>query len=245
MERSRPFHTTARWILAVVAVAALVAIAVLLYQLRPTPIAETKVQEVVVATIQKEAPASFFVTGTLELSATSTIRHTRFQHVMPYLPPANLGTTSAEARLPGTVAYGFDVRELKPEHIRLGDDGVVHVSLPPLRVFSAEPDLQAMHVASEQEWRAWLMRHDERAAERDALQAAQRALRTQATHHLKTAREPQLHSAEALRLLLSPALKAAGLSAPVFRMEMGGGLVYEVREGAEGRALPAPQTDHK
>ncbi|NBC00649.1 MAG: DUF4230 domain-containing protein [Bacteroidetes bacterium] len=226
------------WTLAVLAVAALVAATALLYHLRHPMPAESQVQAVVLTTLQQEAAASFLVTGTLELAATSRIQHTTYQPLLPYLPPANLGTTHAEARLPGTVAYGFDVRDLTADHIRLDADGVIHLALPPLQVFSTAPDLGHLQVASTREWRAWLTRRDGRAAERDALQAAQRALRTQAARHLTQAHEPQLHSAEALRHLLLPAVHALGVATPTFRMQMESGLVYEVR-GADAGPLPA------
>ncbi len=226
------------WTLAVVAVATLVVATALLYHLRQPMPAETQVQAVVLTTLQQEAAASFLVTGTLELSATSSIQHTTYQPVLPYLPPANLGTTHAEARLPGTVAYGFDVRDLTADHIRLEADGVIHLALPPLQVFSTEPDLGHLQVSSTHEWRAWLTRRDGRAAERDALHAAQRALRTQAARHLTQAHEPQLNSAEALRHLLMPAVQALGMATPTFRMQMESGLVYEVR-GTDAAPLPA------
>jgi len=240
MESSRiSFRLLFGWTLAVVAVTTLVVATALLYQLRQPAPAETRVQEVVLTTLQNEAPASFYVTGTLELSATSSIQHTKYQPVLPYLPPANLGTTHAEARLPGTVTYGFDVRDLTADHIRLDADGVIHLSVPPLQVLSAEPDLAHLQIASTHEWRAWLTRQDGRAAERDALHAAQRALRRQAGQYLAQSHEPQLNSAEALRHLLLPAVQALGLASPTFRMQMESGLVYEVR-GTDAAPLPVP-----
>lgn len=230
MERSRlSFILRLAGALVLLAAATLVVAMQLRYPLHQAAPAEARVQAVVLTTVQQEAPASFFVTGSVALPAGSSIPHTTVQPVPPYLPPANSGSTSAEAHLPGTVTYGFDVQELTADHIRLDADGVIHLSVPPLQVFSTEPDLGRVQVAFTHVWRAWLTQQDGRAAEGDTLHAAQRALRMQAAQQLQEAHEPQLNSAEALRHLLLPTLQALGIARPAFRMQMDSGLVYEAR----------------
>ncbi len=198
-----------------------VALAVWLLQPRLT---ETEVRQVVVSTIQQEAPASFFVTGTLDITATATVENTRY--LFPDLLRFDLGTTRATVRMPGRIAYGFDVTALRPEDIRLGEDGVVEVTLPGLHVFSAEPNLAAMEVETDVGWARTYAGSGQRATQQ-ALRVAHEALRRQGEAHLETTTQPRLNTAEALRKLLTPVLQAAGLADPQFRFQVGPHLVME------------------
>lgn len=185
---------------------------------------ETEVQRTVVTTIQAEAPAAFLITGTLDITATATVENTKY--LFPDVLRLPLGTTRATVRLPGRLGYGFDISALRAEDIRLADDGVVEVALPPLRIFSVEPDLDALEVQTEVGWARLYSRSGQRTTER-ALAFAQEALRTQGEKHLEASTQPRIYTAEALQKMLTPPLEAAGLRAPRFRIRLGPNLVVE------------------
>lgn len=185
---------------------------------------ETVIRRSVITTIQSEAPASFYVTGTLQLTATSEVEDTRV--LLPDLLPLNLGTTRASVRLPGFVAYGFDASDLKPTHVEVGADGVVTVTLPDLRVFSVEPNLNAMEVRTDVGW-ARTHAGSGQAATQDAIRLAQDILRKQATSHLASSTQPRLNTAEALQKLLEPVLIAAGVDDPRFQFQIGPHVVMQ------------------
>lgn len=207
--------------------ASVLVVVVAVYALRwalTARVTETEVQRTVVTTIQAEAPAAFLVTGTLTMTATATVENTKY--LFPDVLRLPLGTTRATVRLPGRLAYGFEVASLRTEDIRLGEDGVVEVALPALRVFSVEPDLAAMEMQTDIGWARLYSRSGQRTSER-ALAFAQEALREQGAAHLETSAQPRIHTAEALQTLLTPALEAAGLDAPRFRIRIGPNLVME------------------
>lgn len=210
-----------RTVAAVVLVA--VGFAAALWWSRPT-LTEEAVRRHVVTTIQQEAPASFYVTGYLDIAATVTVENTRY--LFPGLLELNLGTTRSTVRVPGRVSYGFDVRRLRPEAIRLHDDGVVEVTLPPLALYSVEPQLDEMAVQTSVGW-ARLRGSSGQRVERQAVQLVQEALEQQGARHLQSSAQPRLHTAKALETLLRPVLEAAGVAAPRFRFRIGPELVYE------------------
>ncbi len=186
---------------------------------------EEIVQRTVVATIQQETPASFYVTGELGLTVTSTVKNTEV--FLPGVLDWKMGTARSSVRVPGRVTYGFDVRRLGAEDIRIGEDGVVSVALPPLSVFSAEPDLEAMEIQTDA---GWTRLYDEKKAEeveRQAIRRVQRVLRQQGARHLEGSVQPRVNTAAALEALLTPALEAAGVETPRFRFRIGGALVME------------------
>ena len=175
-----------------------------------------EVRRTVISTIQSEAPESFLVTGTLNLSATATITDTKY--LLPDILRLNLGTTEAVVRLPGRVSYGFDVMQLEEEDIEVRDDGTVVVRLPDLAVHAVEPDLARMEVQTTVGW-ARLYRSSGRHAEREAVTAAADALRRQGERHLADALQPRVNTATALEKLLIPVLQAAGIADPVVRFD--------------------------
>ncbi|MDX1430623.1 MAG: DUF4230 domain-containing protein, partial [Rhodothermales bacterium] len=125
-----------------------IALLAVLWLTRPT-FSESEVRQRIVASIQSEAPGSFYATGTLDLTATSTVEDTRY-----LIPPLrlNLGTTSATVRLPGRVTYGFDARSLTPDHVQVLRSGEVEVTIPDLEVYSVEADLRRMEVQTDVGW---------------------------------------------------------------------------------------------
>jgi len=128
-------------------------------------------------------------------------------------------------RVPGRVAYGFDVSQLRAEQIRVRPDGLIEVSLPVLAVYSAEPYLGQLEVKTEATGWMQFFGSQEQAAEREALRGVRDALRRQGQVRLDTATQPRVNTAKALEKLLRPVLVAAGVSNPRFRFEIGDELV--------------------
>lgn len=191
---------------------------------RSVTLTEEQVRRTVVATLQREAPATFLISGTLDLTVTSTVSNTRY--LMPDLLDMKVGTIESEVRLPGRASYGFDLGGFGERDIRVGEDGVVEVRLPSLEVHAVEPDLEAMEVRTEVGWtRLYPDRRSE--VERKAMSFAQEMLREQAREHLRASSQPRVNTAEALVKMLTPPLQAAGLNDPQFRIRIGPELVME------------------
>ena len=190
-------------------------------------LSEKKVQQAVVATLQREASSSFLVTGTLQTTVTSTITNDKI--FLPDVLELNVGTTETQARVPGIVRYGFDVSALRPEDIRVGPGDTVTVTLPEVTVRSVEPNLKRMEIRTRSGWTR--MYDESRARTReDALRLAQKALRTQGEQHLRDSRQPRYNTARAMETMLTPVLKAAGARDPVLRFRRAG--------SSEGNATP-------
>jgi hypothetical protein len=189
----------------------------------------------VLTTIQDEAPASFFVTGTLEVSVTVRVDSAQYltptwltyllQQTQPSALPLVQGGAQTRVRVPGTVSYGFDVRALTPDMISV-DGTRVDVSLPSLSVHSVEPDLTRLEVQSrERGWMRVLPSDMPAAVRTQALGAVREAFREQTERRIATATQPRVNTARALERLLRPALQASGLESPQFRMRIGDDLV--------------------
>lgn len=218
------FKRFTRWVVVVLLLLAVgIGIGVGFRAMQPR-LTEEEVQSVVVSTIQREAPASFYVTGYLDVVVTSTVANTKT--LFPDLFDIDLGTTRSTVRMPGRVSYGFDVRRLRPEMIEVGDDGVVRVTLPELEIYSAEPQLANMEVQTDVGW-ARLHRSSGRRVEQRAIQAVQRALREQGGAHIQSSTQPRINTAEAMKALLTPVLEAAGIDRPRFAFHIGPELVME------------------
>jgi hypothetical protein len=207
---------------AVGAITVLVALATLVFrQLQPPPLSQEAVRSALFATIDRESPEAFLVTGALDLTATTRVENSKV--FLPNIVGLDLGTARATVRVPGRVSYGFPVDSLRPEMIRLREDGVVEVEMPALAVYSVEPDLAAMEVETERGWaRAG---GTEEAVERRAMAIVEGAMRRQALSHLGSSYQPRINTARAMERLLSPALQGLGMEAPRFDFRLGDGLV--------------------
>lgn len=196
------------------------------------------VRRTVITTVEEEAPASFLVTGTLDLQVTVALDSSQFltpdwlttvlQMTQPGALPLLRGRSRAEVRVPGRVSYGFDVRALSPDMIRLSDDRVVELELPRLSVHSVAPDLSRLEVRTSNE--GWMRIFPSDANEQvrtQALSAIEPAFRRQARRRFETATQPRLNTARALEAMLRPALQAAGLSSPRFRIRVDDRLVLQ------------------
>jgi len=192
---------------------------------------QATVRRTVVSTVQAETPASVLVTGRLDITATVDVDSTSpvtpgwltsaVRVAQPELLPFTLGTASASVRVPGSVSYGFDVRELSPDMITLAGGDVVEVQLPALSVQSVEPDLTRMEVQTASSGWMKLFTGDMEASVRSqALRQVQGVFRTQAEARLNTTNQPGINTARALRSMLTPALVAAGMTDPRFRFRI-------------------------
>ncbi|HUE96354.1 MAG TPA: DUF4230 domain-containing protein [Longimicrobiaceae bacterium] len=188
----------------------------------PPRVSETEVRELIHTSIQRESTASFYVTGTLDVTTTAIVDNTRI--LFPDLLDLRLGTTRATVRTPGRVSYGFDVSELEREMIYV-DGGIIWIQIPRLQVYSAEPNLSALEIETDVGWAR--MPASARSAERRAIGELNDALRRQGEAHLSTAMQPRVNTARALELLLVPILQAAGIEQPQLRFELGEGVLLQ------------------
>jgi hypothetical protein len=216
-----------RWLGWIVAVFVLLAagIALAVWGSRPR-LTDERVREAVYAAIQRETGASFYVTGTLDIVTTIRVENTRY--LLPELIGMRLGTARSIVRVPGRASYGFDAATLRPEMVRIAEDGVIEIQIPPLSVFAVEPNLAAMEIDTETGWTR--LPAAGRRVERRALGEVNDGLRQQAAAHVRDSTQPRLNTARALEELLRPVLHGLGLQEPRFRFRLGGEVVVEPRD---------------
>lgn len=203
--------------------AALIVGIALILMLRGPVLTEREVRQAVFSAIERESPEAFVVTGRLELTVTTRIEDSRI--LLPGIVGLDLGTARATVRVPGRVSYGFPADSLRPEMVRLTENGVIEVELPELLIYSAEPDLAAMEVETRRGWAR--LPGAEAEAERQAIGVIEGAFRRQGAAHLSSSYQPRINSARALQRLLSPALQGLGMDAPSFRFRVGDDLMVE------------------
>jgi len=215
------------------------------------PSTET-VRRTVVTTVQEESPASFLVTGTLEISTTVNVDSTStltpgwvttaVQMTQPQLLPFTQGTASIRLRVPGTVSYGFDVRDLTPEMIRVGRDGVIEIEIPDLTIHSVSPDLRQLELqTSSSGWMKLFTGDMEEDVRSSALGQVEATFREQATVRIEQSTQPRVNTARALEAMLTPALVASGWANPRFRFQIEDDLVLMPSPSPEQG--PAPLGD--
>jgi hypothetical protein len=193
---------------------------------------EEELDSAILVTLTREAEASFLVTGTLEFG-TQVERENRQILALPLAPfDLQIGATRVAVRLPGRAAYGFDIREIGAEDIRLADDGVVEIDLPELTTFSVEPILERAEVRTDAS--GWARLDAERGSRvtRNALASARRRMREQADRHIAESPSPRLNAARAVVRMVAPSLRAAGVERPRFRVTVGVGEVLELDPSA-------------
>ena len=189
---------------------------------------EDQVRDRVYAAIQREARASFLVTGRLDVVAETRVDNTKT--FLPGLLDVSLGTTTARVRVPGRISYGVDLTRLRASDIVLGEDGTLEVRLPAVEVHAVEPALSRMEVETDVGW-ARLHSRSGRTTEHRAIGLVDDVLRTQGSAHLADSDQPGLHTARSVAALLRPVMQAAGLdpSAVVVRV---GPRVYRIGTSA-------------
>lgn len=205
----------------------------------PTP---SQVRRTVITTVQEEAPASFLVTGTLDVRVTVEIDSAQYAtpdwltYALKASQPAAAsllkGVAQTTVQVPGRVSYGFEVQSLTSDMITVEDDETIAVDLPALSVHSVEPDLTQLKVKTTTEgWmRVFPSDVDEEVRKR-ALSDVEAAFRTQAQRQIDTATQSRINTARALEKMLTPPLKAAGVSDPRFRIWVGERLTLTPEEG--------------
>ena len=225
----------ARWALGI---ALLTIVAALLFLAgrgsRLPRVTEEDVRSAITATVQREARESFLVTGRLDLVASASVENNKV--FLPDLLDLSVGRASSTVRAPGRVWYGFDVRAITPDMIRLVNDSTIRVELPPLRVQAVEPQLDRMEIDTDVSW----SRSDQvgRDVERRALVLVQAALRAQGTAHLRDSTQPRVNTAEALRHMLEPTVRALGIERPNFEFDLAPGIRMETGETGSARQAP-------
>jgi hypothetical protein len=203
--------------------AALAIVALLLIpRLRVPRLTERVTAEAIHAAVQREADTTFVVTGYLELVANVRSEDTRV--LLPDLLNLPLGTTRARVRVPGRVSYGFDLGQLTPQMIRVSGD-TVEVEVPPVTLYSTEPDLSQLEVETTTGWARRTITAQE--AERRAVQLLNEALERQARAHLESSVQPRVNTARALRRLLEPVVAGLGMSQARVRIHLGEGLYLD------------------
>jgi hypothetical protein len=211
------------FIAAAVALVLIGAVGLLLWSKRPRFAPET-IRDVVHSTIQRETPASFLVTGTIDVLTQTRVENSRT--LLPGIVDIDLGSTTATVRVPGRISYGFDVRELTADMIHVFEDGTIEVEVPDPVIYALEPNLEQLEVESRRGW----LRLSQRTAEQvrgRALELVQSTMRAQGERHLRDASQPRINTADALYHMLRPALEAAGMDDPQIRFRVSRVLVVE------------------
>jgi hypothetical protein len=192
-------------------------VAATLWSRRPQ-LTEEQVRHVIHSTIQREVPAAFLVTGWIDVTAVTRVENTRT--LLPGIVGLDLGTTSANVRVPGRISYGFDVRTLRPEMIRLLDDEVVEVDVPDPGIYSVEPNLAQMEIETQRGWSRLTAATTDRVRDR-AIELVQETMTAQGEQHLASSSQPRINTADALYDMLRPVLIAAGMTDPQLRFRVG------------------------
>lgn len=193
------------------------AVGLFLWSNRPR-ITEAEIRQAVYATIQRETPESFLITGAIEVTATTRVQNTRI--LLPGVVGIDLGTTAATVRVPGRVSYGFDVRNLTPAMIRLIGNDTIEVTVPEPLLYSIEPNLEQMEVETQRGWLRLSQRTVDDVRER-AIMLIQSTMRTQGEAHLAGSAQPRINTADALYEMLRPVLLATGMENPQIRFRIG------------------------
>lgn len=213
----------------------LIAVSVLLWW-RQSP-SEATVRRTVITTVQEETPASFLVTGTLDVTVTVRVDSSQFLtpgwltglllQTQPSVLSMLEGRSATRVRVPGRVSYGVEVEKLTPSMIHLSDRNVVGVDLPELAIHSVEPNLTRLEVSTSTEgWMRVLSSGMNEEVRRSALAGVEGAFREQAQRRIDTAMQPRINTARALETMLRAPLQAAGVQSPQFRIQVGDRLVF-------------------
>jgi hypothetical protein len=205
-----------------VGLAAVCIAGLLLVRVTVRRIAPERIRESVIATIQSEAKESFLITGSLTITATTTISNSRI--FLPGILDFNLGTSRARVQVPGVAYYGFDVRKFDPKQIRITGD-TIEIDVPKPQLLSVDANLKELQVWTEKGWLRTPASVDE--IELTAIRRLDGALARQAASHVANSAQPHINSAHALEKMLRPVLSAMGLKKPIFKFHIGERLVLE------------------
>ena len=198
---------------------------------------EDEVRSVVRTGIESEAAEGFVVTGRL----SSTLEGSSARRWRVRLLDIETGRSEVSVRVPATMTYGFSLDDFDADAIRFREDGTVEVVLPPLSVFSVEPELERAEVDIEVSGQARLTPSMTERTVQQTLRRVRPALRRQAEAHLGSSSQPRVNSARTLRRVLSAPLEAAGvdLRQVRFRFVVAPGDTLDIATDGERRAVPA------
>lgn len=200
--------------IAVIALALMAVVALFAYIKSRMRLTDEQLEARIISTIQSEAPRSFLVTGSVDLTATVTV--TNAKTLLPGLLDVNLGRARAMVQVPGRAYYGFDVRALDGSRINIKGD-TVSIEIPRLTVLSVDSNLEDMRVWS---GKGWLRSNASRTnVEQSALKRVDGALRRQAEAHVAMSTQPRVNTADAIKKSLTPVLRASGVE-PVYRFQL-------------------------
>jgi len=226
------------WIGLSVAVALAVVIGVAVVALRGAGfLSEDEIRSAIRSGIESEAAEGFVVTGRL----ASTLSSTKTQQWRIRVIRIPVGQATVAVQIPATMTYGFSLDDFDADAIRFRDDGIVEVVLPPLQVFSVEPELEDADIDIRTTGAARLSPDlTEQVLER-TLRRVRPVLRRQASDHLRQSDQPRINSARALRRMLSAPMEAAGvdLGDVRFRFVIAPGDTLDVTDDGSRRAIPA------
>ena len=200
-------------------------------------VSEEEVESALLTTLQTEASEDFLVTGRLTSSLSgSSARRWRIR-----LLNVETGRAEVGVRVPATMTYGFSLGDLAPGDVDFQEGGVVQVRLPPLSVFSVEPELERADVDIDVSGQARLTPSLTERTLEQTLRRVRPALREQAEAHLRTSDQPALNTARTLSRMLSTPLEAAGVDVASvrFRFVVGPGDTLDVSGGGQRRSVPA------
>lgn len=214
------------WILLAVVAVLVTAAVVLVLRLEPPRLTEDQIRRALYTTIERESAQAFLVTGRLDVTATTRVENTKI--FLPGIVSLDMGTVRSTVRVPGRVSYGFEVDSLRPDMVRMLEDGTIEVELPPLAVYAVEPNLSRMEVETERGWARLGGTGDQ--VERQAIAIVEGAMRRQGLAHLRGSYQSRINAARALQRLLTPALKGLGMEEPRFRFRLGEDIVVEPRD---------------
>ncbi len=198
---------------------------------------EDELRSLVTTQIESEAAEGFVVTGRLTSTLSgSTARRWRIRFL-----DIETGRSEVSLRVPASMTYGFSLDDFEADQIRFREDGLVEVVLPPLSVFSVEPELEQAEVDIDVSGQARLTPSQTERTMEQTLRRVRPALREQAEEHLATSNQPRINSARALRRVLSAPLEAAGvdLEAVRFRFVVAPGDTLDLGPEGQRRTVPA------
>lgn len=219
--------------------AVVLAVAVLLgvWALRDAGPTIEDVRMEILAQIESEAAEGFVVTGRLSSTLSgSSARRWRLR-----ILDIETGRAEVGVRVPATMTYGFSLDDFGADDVRFLEDGIVEVVLPPLEVFSVEPELEEADVMIEQSGVGRITPSLTEQTIEQTLRQVRPALRERAERHLETSEQPAVNSARALRRVLSTPLEAAGvdLGDVRFRFVLAPGDTLDVTPEGSRRTVPA------
>ena len=183
-------------------------------------ITQEDVTQIIISKLHNEQPASFLVTGHLDVTADITQANTKYLFPEYFDKNISLGTTKSTVRLAGRVSYGIDLTKIQEASISFEPGNVVVITQDEIEVESVEPDMENMQIQTEVGW-ARLHAWSGQEVEREALIIAKDALEAEAVGHLRTSLQPAKNTEAALSHLLVPVLTAAGVSNPIIHFRKG------------------------